>query len=134
MDKGLPFARSFEDLLVYQSALRVCEQIFEITKRFPLEERYSLTDQIRRASRSVGAQIAEAWGKRRYERHFISKISDADAEGLETQHWLRVARHCGYLEETEANALHDRLDEIGKMLHSIIRQAPRFCRPDEEGK
>ena len=78
--------------MVYQSALRVSERIFEVTKRFPREERYSLTDQIRRASRSIGAQIAEAWGKRRYERHFVSKISDADAESLETQHWLRVAR------------------------------------------
>ena len=70
--------------MVYQSALRVSERIFEVTKRFPREERYSLTDQIRRASRSIGAQIAEAWGKRRYERHFVSKISDADAESLET--------------------------------------------------
>ncbi len=114
--------------MVYQSALRVSERIFEVTKRFPREERYSLTDQIRRASRSIGAQIAEAWGKRRYERHFVSKISDADAESLETQHWLRVARLCGYLEEGEANALHDSLDEIGKMLRSITLQASSFCR------
>ena len=132
VDDHLPYAWSLEDLRVYQSALRVCEEIFEMTMSFPSEERYSLTDQIRRSSRSIGAQIAEAWGKRRYERHFISKITDANAERLETLHWLRVARHCGYIEECEANALLDRLDSIGKMLHSMTRQASRFCKPQGE--
>jgi len=72
-------AKSFRDLLVYQKAVKVSGIIFVISKRFPKEETYSLTDQIRRSSRSIGAQIAEAWGKPRYERHFISKLTDADA-------------------------------------------------------
>ena len=79
-------ARCFRDLMVYQKAREVARRIFELTKVFPKEEIYSLTDQGRRASRSVGAQIAEAWGKRRYERHFVSKLTDADSEQLETQH------------------------------------------------
>jgi four helix bundle protein len=76
----LNHAKSFRDLLVYQKAKKVTRAIFEISKSFPKEETYSLTDQIRRASRSIGAQIAEAWGKRRYERYFVRKLTDADAE------------------------------------------------------
>lgn len=76
----LNHAESFRDLVVYQKAKKVARTIFEITKDFPKEETYSLTDQLRRASRSIGAQIAEAWAKRRYEKHFISKLTDADAE------------------------------------------------------
>lgn len=83
----LQHAKSFRDLIVHQKARQVAKLIFEQSKSFPKEESYSLTDQIRRAARSIGAQIAEAWGKRRYERHFVSKLSDADAEQLETQHW-----------------------------------------------
>lgn len=78
-------AKSFRDLLVYQKAKKVSRAIFEISKSFPKEETYSLTDQIRRASRSIGAQVAEAWAKRRYERYFISKLTDADAEQMETR-------------------------------------------------
>ena len=85
------YVKSFRDLEVYKLAREVSKEIFIISKEFPKEERYSLTDQIRRSSRSVGAQIAEAWGKRRYEMHFISKLTDADAEQLETQHWLEVS-------------------------------------------
>ena len=80
----LNHARSFRDLAVYQKARTVSRSIFELSKDFPKEETYSLTDQIRRASRSIGAQIAEAWAKRRYERHFVSKLTDADAEQMET--------------------------------------------------
>jgi four helix bundle protein len=82
----LQHAKSFRDLLVHQKARRLSQMIFEVSKSFPREELYSLTDQIRRAARSIGAQIAEAWGKRRFERHFISKLTDADSEQLETQH------------------------------------------------
>src|SRR4029077_18938042 len=81
------YARSFKDLRVYQKAREVSQAVFKLSKGFPKEETYSLTDQIRRAVRSIGAQIAEAWGKRRYEKHFVSKLTDADAEQLETQHW-----------------------------------------------
>jgi four helix bundle protein len=78
------YAESFRDLIVYQKAKAVSRKIFELSKTFPREETYSLTDQIRRSSRSIGAQIAEAWGKRRYKKHFISKLTDSDSEQLET--------------------------------------------------
>lgn len=85
---GLAHANSFRDLLVYQKVRAVAREIFALTKRFPKEEVFSLTDQIRRSSRSLGAQIAEAWAKRRYEAHFVSKLTDADGEQQETQHWI----------------------------------------------
>ncbi|MGD0828787.1 MAG: four helix bundle protein [Desulfobaccales bacterium] len=99
--KNARHARSFIDLLVYRKAFEVAKRIFEISRTFPKEEVYSLTDQIKRASRSIGGQIAEAWGKRRYEKYFISKLTDADAEQMETQHWLNVAASCGYLSGDE---------------------------------
>jgi four helix bundle protein len=112
---------------VYQKALSVSQQVFELSKSFPSEEKYSLTDQIRRSSRSVGAQIAEAWGKRRYEKHFVSKLTDADAEQLETQHWVDVATECGYFNREQQTKLHNDLEELGRMLHSMIEKAERFC-------
>jgi four helix bundle protein len=81
----LEYARSFQDLLVYRRAFQVAKKIFEFSKAFPEEEKYALSSQIRRSSRSVGAQITEAWAKRKYERHFTSKLTDADGEQLETQ-------------------------------------------------
>ncbi len=125
----LGHAESFRDLAVYQRALRVALEIFEITKSFPKEEAYSLTDQVRRASRSVGAQIAEAWGKRPYRRHFVSKLTDADSEQLETQHWLEVATQCGYVQPETARRLAGDLGEVGRMLHSMIDKAASFCGP-----
>ena len=91
------YARSFKDLNVYQKAREISRAVFKFSKAFPKEETYSLTDQVRRCARSIGAQIAEAWGKRRYEKHFVSKLTDADAEQLETQHWIGEALDCGYL-------------------------------------
>jgi len=82
---------SFRDLEVYKLSREVSKEVFVLSKSFPGEEKYSLTDQIRRSSRSVGAQISEAWGKRRYEMHFISRLTDADFEQMETQHWLEIA-------------------------------------------
>ena len=123
-------ARCFRDLIVYRKAREVSRLIFEVSKSFPKEETYSLIDQVRRSSRSIGAQIAEAWGKRRYERHFISKLTDADAEQLETQHWLETAVDSGYLEERQAEKMCDMLREIGKMLNSMIFKAGSFCRSD----
>ena len=122
-------ARCFRDLIVYQKARDVARRIFELSKEFPKEEVYSLTDQGRRASRSVGAQIAEAWGKRRYERHFVSKLTDADSEQLETQHWLETAFDCGYISEEQRDSLCRDLQEIGRMLNSMIEKAPSFCEP-----
>lgn len=112
---------------VYKAASNLSNSIFEITKRFPKEEMYSLTDQIRRSSRSVGAQIAEAWGKRRYEKHFISKLTDADAEQLETQHWIEVALKCTYISQEERVALTDQCNYIGKMIFSMIAKSKIFC-------
>jgi four helix bundle protein len=123
----LQHAKSFRELIVYQKARKVAQTIFQLSKSFPKEEAYSLTDQIRRGSRSIGAQIAEAWGKRQYERHFVSKLTDADAEQLETQHWIDVAFDCGYLTEEQQSHLLANLLEIGKMLHSMIAKASQFC-------
>jgi len=123
----LSHAKSFRDLAVYQKAKKVSRGIFEISKGFPKEETYSLTSQIRRASRSIGAQIAEAWAKRRYERHFVSKLTDADAEQMETQHWIDEAYDCQYLNPKQKEELTGELMEVGQMLNSMIDKAHSFC-------
>jgi len=123
----LQHARGFRDLIVYQKTTAVAKRIFELTKRFPRDETYSLTDQVRRSSRSVGAQIAEAWAKRRYEKHFVSKLTDADGEQQETQHWIDTAADCGYLTDQDASSLNRELAEIGRMLNSMMEKAPSFC-------
>jgi four helix bundle protein len=120
-------AKSFRDLIVYKKARAVAKRIFEISKTFPKEERYSLTDQVRRSSRSIGGQIAEAWAKRRYEKHFVSKLSDADGEQLETQHWIETAEDCEYLTSSQATEVNDELSEIGRMLNSMMNKADQFC-------
>jgi four helix bundle protein len=123
------YARSFKDLRVYQKTREVSHAVFALSKAFPKEEMYSLTDQIRRSARSVGAQIAEAWGKRRYEKHFVSKLTDADAEQMETQHWVGEALACGYLSSDEAGRLNSGLEEIGRMLGAMIEKSASFCCP-----
>jgi four helix bundle protein len=123
----LDHAKSFRDLLVYRKAKAVSKTIFELSKAFPKEETYSLTDQIRRASRSIGAQIAEAWAKRRYERHFVSKLTDADAEQMETQHWVDEAYDCQYLDQKQVGELTEELLQIGRMLNSMMDKASLFC-------
>ena len=121
------YAKSFRDLIVYQKAKAVSRRIFELSKKFPKEETYSMTDQIRRSSRSIGAQIAEAWGKRRYKKHFISKITDSDSEQLETQHWVGDAADCKYITKEQEQDLIERLSEIGRILNSMMNKADRFC-------
>lgn len=101
--------------------------IFDVLRGFPKEETYSLRDQVRRSSRSIEAQVAEAWGKRRYERHFISKLTDADAEQLETQHWIEVSQDCNYLSKEQATTLLDQCESIGKMIGVMISKASTFC-------
>jgi four helix bundle protein len=120
-------ASSFRDLDVYQKSRQSSRDVFRITKSFPREEMYSLTDQIRRSSRSIGAQIAGAWAKRRYEKHFISKLTDADGEQLETQHWVGVAADCEYLSIEDGQKLIDELGRIGRMLNGMITKASQFC-------
>ncbi len=128
--KDLGHANSFKDLVVYQKARSVAKTIFEITKALPREEMYSLTTQVRRSSRAIGAQIAEAWAKRRYEKHFVSKLTDADAEQQETQHWLETAKDCGYVNSRETRKLSSDLSEIGRMLGAMARKAHLFCTAD----
>src|SRR5437867_6868559 len=94
--------RSYKELRVYQAAIEAAMRIFEITKRFPMEERFSMVDQMRRASRSVCSNIGEAWRKRRYPAHFVSKLSDSEGEAEETRVWLDLAFRCKYISEVEA--------------------------------
>jgi len=121
------YAHSFCDLVVYRKMRAATKGIFELSKGFPREELYSLTDQIRRSSRSVGAQIAEAWAKRRYARHFVSKLTDADGELQETQHWLLSALDVGYLADDQVRSLSAELSEVGRMLNAMIEKADAFC-------
>lgn len=126
----LPFARSFRDLVVYQKARDLQRRVFEESRKFPKEEAYSLTDQIRRASRSIGAQIAEAWAKRDYEKHFLSKLTDADGEQMETQHWIISAVDCGYWDRDMAMDLFNLSVEVGRILGSMKERAAGFCPED----
>src|SRR5689334_7075752 len=123
----LEYAASFRDLIIYQKARELSLTIFKLTKRFPKEEMYSLTDQIRRSSRSAGAQIAEAWAKRRYEKHFISKLTDSDGEQMETQHWIETAHDCSYISDDVTSLLLLKCESIGKMLNSLIGNAHLIC-------
>jgi four helix bundle protein len=125
----LAYAKSHRDLIVYQKTRALANEIFIITKSFPKEEMYSLTDQIRRSSRSVGAQIAEAWAKRRYEKHFISKLTDADGEQHETQHWLETALDCEYISDPQAHGLVEKCREVGRLLGGMMDKADLFCNP-----
>lgn len=125
----LEYPTSFRDLIVYRKARELSLEIFRLTKRFPKEETYSLTDQVRRSSRSMGAQIAEAWARRRYEKHFISKLTDSDGEQQETQHWIETALDCEYISQEEARVLLEKCSEIGRLLGGIIAKAEQFCNP-----
>jgi four helix bundle protein len=116
----------FTDLKVYQRAADLAAAIFTISKRWPAEERYSLTDQIRRATRSTGASISEAWGKRRYEAHFVSKLTDADAENHEVEHWLLTAKRDGYLTDAELTTLLEQKREVGRMLGTMLHNPTLF--------
>ena len=117
---------SAKDLKVYQAAYEVSMEIFETSKTWSPEEKYSLTDQIRRSSRSVCSNLREAWAKRRYESHFISKLTDADGENSETDTWLDFARDCGYLSTVEHARLTEKCRSVGKMLGSMLRNPESF--------
>ena len=117
---------SFIGLIVYQKAFQLAMRIFEITKSFSKEERYSLTDQIRRSSRAVCSNISEAYRKRQYPKHFSSKISDADSEASETTVWIDFASSCGYINDDCKNELLNQYDEVGKMLGSMANNPEKF--------
>jgi len=121
----MPGIRSYKELRVYQAAIDAAMLIFEITKRFPLEERFSMVDQMRRASRSVCSNIGEAWRKRRYPAHFRSKLTDSEGEAEETRVWIELAFRCGYVSETEA-------EEIDKTYDGILGQLVRMIDHPEQ--
>lgn len=112
--------RSFKELRVWQNAMELGVTIFELTKRFPPDEKYSLTDQVRRASRSVAANISEAWRKRRYPAAFVSKLNDAESEAAETQTWIEFSRRFHYLSDGEAGELDERCEELLGQLVTMI--------------
>ena len=118
---------SFRELRVYQAAFELQQKVFEITKCFPKEERYALTDQLRRSSRSIGANISEAWQKRRYSAHFVSKLTDADGEQAETQHWIDTAIACSYIDAHTKEELMATCLQIGRMLGKMIASPEKFC-------
>jgi four helix bundle protein len=115
----MPFD-TYRDLRVYQGALELCLKVFERTKQFPLEERVGLVDQMRRSSRSVCANLAEAWHKRRYQAAFIAKLNDSESEAAETQVWIDIAWRCGYLDEHESHQFNEAYD---KVLGQLVRMA-----------
>ena len=124
---GLTHAQSFRDLIVYQKSRQLSREILKLTNTFPNEEKFSLTDQIRRSSRSIGANIAEARAKRRYEKHFVSKLTDSDGEQMETQHWIETAVDCGYIDQNTSAQLIQNCLEIGRMLGGMMEKSEMFC-------
>ncbi len=119
--------RSFRELIVYRRAVKEAKKIFLMTKRFPPEEKFSLTDQIRRSSRAVGAMIAEAWARRRYRAVFTSKLSETLGEAAETQGWLDHSITCSYIERGEYQTADAAWQEVGAMLNAMIDGADKFC-------
>lgn len=118
--------RGHRDLKVYQLAYKLAMEVFRKSRTFPQEEKYSLTSQIRRSSRSVAANIAEGFRKRQYPNMFASKLADSDAEATETLVWLDFARDCGYMARKEHESLTAAYEEVGKMLSSMIRNPEKF--------
>jgi len=118
--------KSAKDLIVYKRAYELAMQILHASKSFPKDEQYSLTDQIRRSSRSVCTNIREAWAKRRYEAHFVSKLTDADGENSETDSWLDFAHDCGYLSTCDHSLFTEKCHEVGAMLGSMINDPGSF--------
>ncbi|WP_433813271.1 four helix bundle protein [Flavobacterium johnsoniae] len=116
----------FKELLAYKKSFELAMEIFEISKTFPKEETYSLTDQIRRSSRSVTANISEAYRKRRYVNHFISKLTDSDAENSETNTWLEFSLKCNYITLELFNQLNAKNIEIGRLINYMINNPNRF--------
>ena len=125
----MPLVQSFKELRVYSAGFGAAMRIFEVSKLWPKEERYSLTDQIRRSSRSVCSNVAEAWRKRLYVPSFISKLSDASAEAAETQVWFNFARECGYIDQALFAELDRTYNQIGGGLVKMMAEAETWCGP-----
>ncbi len=116
----------YQELFAYKKSFALAMAIFKISKVFPSEEKYSLTDQIRRSSRSVSVNIAEPYAKRIYQKHFISKLTDADAENLETQSWLEFALACDYINQEVFDDLSEQSKEVGKLIYFMINNPSKF--------
>jgi four helix bundle protein len=119
---------SFKDLIIYQKAYKLAMEIFELTNSFPKEEKYSLTDQIRRSSRSVTSCIAESWAKRRYEKSFVNKLTDSLGEEFETENWLDYSKDCKYISNETHCKLLQEYEEVRKILISMINNPDKWCR------
>ncbi|TSJ43903.1 four helix bundle protein [Mucilaginibacter corticis] len=117
---------TYKDLVLYKKSFTLAMEIYSVTKQFPKEETYSLTDQIRRSSRSTNICTIEAYRKRRYPNHFISKLTDADMENSETQGWLEFSKECGYISDEIYNRLHSLSDEVGKLIQYMINNPGKF--------
>lgn len=118
--------RSYKDLWVYQNTMDAAMRIFEVTKSFPPEEKFSMVDQMRRSSRSVCTNLAEVWRKRRYKAAFVAKLNDAESEACETQVWLEFGKRCGYLDEMTSNDLDSQYDHIIGQIVKMIQKADKW--------
>jgi four helix bundle protein len=121
--------RDFDDLRVYRTSFKLAMEIFELSRRWPRVEDRALTDQVRRSSRSVSANIAEAWGKRRYEAHFVQKLSTAESEAAETMSWLDFAASCGYLKTEDHRRLREEFDRVRGGLIKMMANPKPWCGP-----
>ena len=123
---------SFRGLTVYQKGFQLAMEIFSISKDFPGEERYSLTDQIRRSSRSVCVTLGEAYRKRQHEKYFVNKVSDSDMENTETQVWIDFAFECGYISTNQKADLLSRSEEVGKLLNHMMNNPEKYRRKSDK--
>jgi len=117
---------NYKELMVFQNSFNAAMQIFHLTKTFPMEEKYSLVDQVRRSSRSVCVNLAEGWRKRRYKAAFIAKLNDAESEACETQVWIEFAKQCGYLDAAVCADLDDLYDKVMGQIVRMIVEAPKW--------
>jgi four helix bundle protein len=125
-------SRGHRDLIVYQKAFAVAMKIFQLTKKFPKEETYSMVDQMRRSSRSVCSCIAEAYRKRKYQGYFVNKMSDADGENSETIVWIEFALACNYITQEEQQTLEQDAEEVGRILNSMIENPEKFLPKEKQ--
>ncbi|MFY8037507.1 MAG: four helix bundle protein [Cyclobacteriaceae bacterium] len=125
-------AGSFRDLTVYKKAFELAMEVFKVSKSFPTEEKYSLTDQVRRSSRAVCSCIGEAYRKRNYKAHFVSKSTDADMENTETRVWFDFALACNYITNEKWNDLELKAEEVGKLLNHMIENPEKYDRKSKK--
>ena len=131
---ALAFEKSFRELVVYQKSRLLSREIYMHTKFFPKDETNFLTGQIRFSSRSIGANIAEAWANRNDEIHFVGRLTDADGEQMETQHWIEIAADCGYMDQEASAQLIKRCQDIGHLLSTMIEKAELFCSSSQSAR